>query len=160
MEAVITAYRQRLGNKCRAPRNKANNIQGLAQKLHSPSGGCGFAGVFSFRFFLFSSTCFCDTQTVIQNPNIYHQRRLLTTNCELQGFFPLFAFLLSQRQQLTLTSCFTTWAMSSCFISCCQHSTNHPNSYVHHHCSVHFRDTPSFDPSSAKYDSRYFHCYL
>lgn len=89
--------------------------------------------------FPFPSICISVTQALIQNSDIYHPRRLLARNCKLQVFFfsfPLFAFLLSQRQQLTLTSCFTAWATSSCFISCCQISTNYLNSHAYHHCSV------------------------
>lgn len=62
--------------------------------------------------------------------------QLETANCRFFFSFPLFAFLLSQRQQLTLTSCFTAWATSSCFISYCQISTNYLNSHAYHHCSV------------------------
>lgn len=86
----------------------------------------------SFFFFLYLSLCYPNTS----KPDIYHPRKLLTTNCDLQEFFSPFTFLLCQRQQLTLTSCFTTRTMSSCFMSCCQHLTNYPNSHVYTPCNV------------------------
>lgn len=93
---------------------------------------------FPYNSFFLSSIYLCVTQTLTPKPDIYHPRKLLTTNCDLQELFSPFTFLLSQRQQLTLTSCFTTWTMSSCFTSGCQHLTNYPNSHVYTPCNVQF----------------------
>lgn len=133
-----------------------------AQAPHSPSAGWRVAGFWPSNPFLFPSLRV--TQTLARNPDVYHPRRLSTTNCELSGF-PAFAFLLRQRQQLTRTAinpygCFTTRPASSRFTPCCQLPTNQPHGHVYHRRSAPLTCTPGFDPSGAKCDSRYFHCYL